>query len=118
MTIAEHEALRPIQAKPISAMTQEEYSKFQRELSEWCWTKDALIAIEATKGMESTTDLRDRVLREKACTPRADYVWRDIPKRKRAPRPAWSGATPQYFKQKQAERRAKIREGLAERKAS
>ena len=124
-TLQEHEAKRPAQPRPIKDMTPTEYKKWSEAMSVWLWERDGIIASEAVKGMDTPLDHRSKVMMERACTPRADYEYREIPKRKsRAKKPAWSGATAEYMAQKKREQRDRerqaravlIRAGLAERK--
>jgi hypothetical protein len=82
VNISEHEATKPVRSKALKDMTQAEYSAWSNAMSEWLWIKDGLIARDACEAMEAPINLRERMMREKACTPRADYIYRDIPKRK------------------------------------
>lgn len=82
---------------------------WHRAFTWWARKKEELEIAERCAGI-----VIEQGVREKACTPRADYEWRDIPKRKRAPKPAWSGATREYNRQKQAERRARVRAAVLE----
>ena len=108
--LQKHESRKPVQPKPIKDMTAEEYRAWSSSVSEWLWKRDSLIAAEMVKGMATPEEVRDKAMHEKACLPRADYEWRDIPKRRHRPtRPAWSGATPEYNRQKKAEQRERER---------
>lgn len=87
MTLQEHEAKKPVRTKELKDMTQAEYQQWSCAMSEWLWERDAIAAPGYVISMETPKDLRERMMREKACTPRATYQYRDIPKRKpRRPR--------------------------------
>jgi hypothetical protein len=76
-------------------------------MSQWLWMRDAITAMGSVEVMEARP-----LSMGKACTPAADYEWRDIPKRKsRGTRP---GGSREYNRQKQAERRARIRAAVIE----
>lgn len=110
---------RPAQPCPVSQMTPKQYATWSRDLAAWVEAKDALQSLIESYG------IRMEFKRQAPqCSPKADYIYREPMGRKRPPRPAWSGATPEYNRQKdrerreriKAEREAKIRESMAERK--
>ncbi len=110
---------RPVQPCLVSQMTPKQYATWSRDLASWVEAKDALQSLIESYG------IRMEFKRQAPqCSPKADYIYREPMGRKRPPRPAWSGATPEYNRKKQAERRArikaereaKIRESMAERK--
>ena len=107
MNLQEHEALKPAQPKPLKDMTQAEYKAWSEAMSTWLWKRDAIVASEMVKGMESPLEAREKVMREKACLPRADYQWRDIPTRPSRAKGAWKTDTTEYNRTKKAESRAK-----------
>jgi hypothetical protein len=88
----------------------DEYRPLMLAYERWLLVKGNLESAVTVAGIIVPPAIDQRGL---ACTPRADYEWRDIPKRKARPnKPAWSGATREYNRQKQAERRAKIRQAV------
>ncbi len=95
-TLQEHEYLKPVRTKELKDMTPDEYRKWSSAMSDWLWKRDGLIAAEAVKDMVSPMQVRDGIMRERACLPRADYEWRDIPARKPKVKPAWSGSSKHY----------------------
>lgn len=104
--LQQHESRKPTQPKPLKDMTQAEYAAWSKALSLWLWERDGIIAAEMVKAMDTPGEVREKVMREKACLPRADYEWRDIPTRpSRAKKPAWSG--PEYMAQAKRKSRAK-----------
>jgi hypothetical protein len=113
MTIQDHEAKKPIRTKAIKDMTQAEYNAWSNTLADWSNIKDGIIARESVKGMEDGSSIRERNMRERACSPKADYEWRDIPTRKSKPsRPKWEGATPEYMAKKRRESKVRSAAGL------
>lgn len=81
---------------------------WQRAFQCWVDTKEALESAVAVAGVNITPQGHTRP----ACTPRADYEWRDIPKRKsRGTRP---GGSRDYNRIKQAERRERVRQAVLE----
>lgn len=116
MTLQDHEAKKPVRSKPIKDMTASEYAAWSKAMSAWLWERDGIIAAEAVKGMETPLEHRQRAMMERACTTRADYIYRPPlpPKRNKATRPAWSGPDErrEYFRQKKEESRAKIQESV------
>ena len=108
MTLQDHEAKKPVRSKPIKDMTAVEYEEWSRAMSVWLWERDGIIAAEAVKGMDTPLDHRSKVMMERACTPRADYEYREIPKRKhRAKKRAWSGSSKVYNATAKEKSRAK-----------
>ena len=108
MTLQDHEAKKPVRSKPIKDMTPPEYKQWSEAMSVWLWERDGIIASEMVKGMETPGEVREKVMREKACLPRADYEYREIPKRKhRAKKPAWSGSSKVYNATAKEKSRAK-----------
>lgn len=95
--LAAHLATRPELPRPVPPVDSPEWRPFHTALQAWVDKKAALESKAAVADMDIPLEHRERVMRERACMPRADYEWRDIPKRpSRAKRPAWSGATPEY----------------------
>ena len=107
--LQEHEALKPAQPKPLKDMTQAEYKAWSEAMSTWLWKRDAIVAAEIVKDRETPLEAREKVMREKACLPRADYQWRDIPKRSHKSKPVtcWRSNPTEYNRTKKAESRAK-----------
>ena len=116
MTLQDHEAKKPVRSKPIKDMTPPEYKQWSEAMSVWLWERDGIIASEAVKGMDTPLDHRSKVMMERACTPRADYEYREPMPRKRnkATRPAWAGPEErrEYFRQKKEESRAKVHDSV------
>ncbi len=118
MTLQEHETLKPVRTKPLHEMTPKEYADWSKATSEWLWMNDAIIAREMVEGMEEPKEHRERIMRERACLPAADYEWREIPKRKARPsRAKWGGATKEYNRIKAQERRDRVRAAVLEVRA-
>jgi hypothetical protein len=118
--LALHLAQRPEMPRPYNPNTPEAET-FRRALQSWVEKKGDLEIDVRLEGVHIMVSERQ----QPTCSPRKDYEWRDMPARShrtKAPRPAWSGATKEYNRMKQAERRAKIRQAVhevqAERKAS
>jgi len=104
-----HSSTKPVQPKPIKDMTAKEYQEWSTAMSTWLWERDATAAREAVKGMASPLDVREKAMREKACSPRADYEWRDIPKRKSR---AGNGCSKEHNRMREAARRARVRQAV------
>ena len=108
--LAKHLACRPQMPRPFDPASPEAAS-YQQALQVWVTTKEGLDVATQLEGIQIVTTERQ----QPTCAPRADYGWRDIPTRKtKATRPRWSGATKEYNREKQAERRAKIRQAVLE----
>jgi hypothetical protein len=109
--LAAHIAQRPEMPRPFNA-DQPECIAWQRAMQRWVDKKDRL---ECAVSMEGVTIEFER--QTPVVTPRADYIYLEPIGRKRK-RPAWSGATREYNRQKAREsrerRRAAIREALGE----
>lgn len=74
--------------------------RWHREFTAWAEEKERLEIEERVAGIIVPAHDHNRP----SCTPRADYEWRDIPKRRIRPnRPAWSGADKEYNRRKKAE---------------
>jgi hypothetical protein len=105
-----HIARRPEMPRPFNA-DRPECIAWQQDFQRWVDKKERLECAARVAGLVS-----DPERQKPRCMPASDYQWRDIP----APhkRPAWSGATREYNRQKAREsrerRRAAIREALGE----
>ncbi len=111
-TLQEHEVLKPVRTKELKDMTPDEYREWSSPMSDWLWKRDGIIASEMVKGMETPLESREKAMRERACLPRADYEWRDVPKRKpRSKRPAWSGSSKLY--NKEAKQKSRIKQAVS-----
>jgi hypothetical protein len=115
MTAAEvlalHRSRRPEMPRPFNT-DQPECIAWQQAFQLWVDEKERLECAERVAGLVS-----DPERQKPRCMPASDYQWRDIPAPRK--RPAWSGATREYNRQKAREsrdrRRAAIREALGER---
>jgi hypothetical protein len=109
--LAAHLTQRPEMPRPYDPASAEAVA-WQRAMQRWVDTKDRL---ECAVSMEGVTVEFER--QPPVVTPRADYIYHEPRGRKRK-RPAWSGATREYNRQKAREsrerRRAAIREALEE----
>ena len=127
--LAQHLTTRPELPRPLPAATDPAYREWLRAFTTWAAEKERLECLIRIGKMEFQRT-------QPRCTPAADYEWLDIT----APtRPAWSGTRKEYNAAKKresrarqtpeqkaarlearkkwdAERRAKIREGLNQRK--
>jgi hypothetical protein len=119
--LASHIAQRPEMPRPFNPNYPEAIA-WQRAYQWWVDTKERL---------QRAADMENIVIEPSERTPRClphseDYVYREpMPrKRKRPPRPAWSGASSEYGAQRKRESRARqkerneaaAREAMAERK--
>jgi hypothetical protein len=106
-----HIAQRPEMPRPFEP-TSAEAIAWQQAFQRWVDEKERL---ECAVSMEGITVEFER--QTPVVTPRADYIYHEPRGRKRK-RPAWSGATREYNRQKAREsrerRRAAIREPLGE----
>jgi hypothetical protein len=109
--LAAHLAQRPEMPRPYDPDSADAIA-WQRAMQRWVDKKDRL---ERAVSMEGITVEFER--QTPVVTPRADYIYLEPVGRKRK-RPAWSGATREYNRQKAREsrerRRAAIREALEE----
>jgi len=110
--IQAHLDRRPAQPCPVSEMTPKQYAVWSRDLAAWAETKEMLQGLVDSFGFHM--EFRRQAPQ---CSPRSDYHYREPlgRKRKPSPRPAWSGATPEYNAQKARESRAKKKAERMER---
>ena len=108
-----HLTQRPQMPRPFDPDSAEAES-FRQALQFWSEKKGDLEIDARLEGIQIITNERQ----QPACSPRADYDWRDMtPKRIHRAKPAkkvWDGATKEYNRQKQAERRARVRQAVHE----
>lgn len=122
--LAFHLKTRPELPRPFNPDS-EEAQAFLKVMQAWVTQKERLESLARVHGLHIVFERQ-----QPTCLPRTDiYHYNDpdvqiLPKKVQKPR--WSGATPEYMRQKQAESRAKakavrekaILEGLHERKVS
>lgn len=115
-SLSAHLAQRPEMPRPFDPYTAEAIA-WQRAFQWWVGKKQDL-------EWNALGIVIDSAERSPRCLPPAeDYVYREpvARKRKRPPRPAWSGATKEYVAQKSRESKARRRQAaldaVAERKA-
>jgi hypothetical protein len=101
--LAAHLTQRPEMPRPFDPCAAESIA-WQHAFQQWVNEKQEL---ERAVRMDGFTVEFER--QKPIVTPRADYIYREpmARKRNRPPRPAWSGATPEYWAQKKRESRAK-----------
>lgn len=95
-----HQAQRPEMPRGCRA-NDAAFVAWHQQFSEWVAVKETLDRAVACEGIA----LAPYDHSAPACTPRADYEWRDMKPGRRTNRPAWS--EPGYMAKKKAENRAK-----------